>query len=192
MKIKKSTLVLHYSLNHRLYLEMALFHQFLFWFQHTTPHLFVVSPLVWDNFLVLPICHYLDTSEDSWSGISWTSCKLQNDPHVLSRLGCRDRFRVVACCRAGGAEGSIHAWDLLKEVTIIFTSSTIVGPQVNSREKHSSIHQQKTGLKIYWAWPHPSEQDPVSPSVRLSHHEASISLLSFFIRGQTDWNHNHR
>ena len=30
-----------------------------------------------------------------------------------------------------------------------------------------------------------SEQDPVSPSVSLSHQEASISLLS--IRGQKEW-----
>ena len=37
------------------------------------------------------------------------------------------------------------------------------------------------------AWPCPSEQHPVSPSVSLSHQEASISLLSFSIRGQTDW-----
>ena len=41
------------------------------------------------------------------------------------------------------------------------------------------VHHQKTGLKIYWAW--------LRPSVSLSHQEASISLLSFFIRGQTDW-----
>ena len=33
----------------------------------------------------------------------------------------------------------------------------------------------------------PSEQDPVSLSVSLSHQEASISLLSFSIRGQIDW-----
>ena len=46
--------------------------------------------------------------------------------------------------------------------------------------------QQKIGLKIYWAWPYPSEQDPVSPTVSLSHQEASISLLSFSIRGQTE------
>ena len=31
-----------------------------------------------------------------------------------------------------------------------------------------------------------SEQDPASPSVSLSHQEASISLLSLSIRGQTD------
>ena len=42
-------------------------------------------------------------------------------------------------------------------------------------------------IKIYWAWPCPSEQDPFSPSVSLSHQEASISLLSFSIRGLTDW-----
>ena len=56
-----------------------------------------------------------------------------------------------------------------------------------TRTEHSPAHQQKLGLKIYWAWPRPSEQDPVSLSVSLSHQEASISLLSFSIRGQTEW-----
>ena len=32
----------------------------------------------------------------------------------------------------------------------------------------------------------PSEQDPVSLTVSLSHQEVSISLLSLFIRGQKD------
>ena len=44
---------------------------------------------------------------------------------------------------------AVHAWDLLKDVTIIFITSTIVWSQVNSREGTSSTHQQKTGLKIY-------------------------------------------
>ena len=30
---------------------------------------------------------------------------------------------------------AVHTWDLLKEVTIISITSTIVWPQVNSREK---------------------------------------------------------
>ena len=51
--------------------------------------------------------------------------------------------------------------------------------------EHSSTHQQKIELKIYWAWPHPSEQDPLS--MILLHQEASISLSSLFIRGQTEW-----
>ena len=58
--------------------------------------------------------------------------------------------------------------------------------EIAGRE-HSSTHQQKIGLKTYWSWFRPSEQDPVSLSVSLSHQEASISLLSFSIRGQTDW-----
>ena len=53
-------------------------------------------------------------------------------------------------------------------------------------------HQQKIGLKIYWVWPCPSEQDSVSPTVSLSHQEASKSLLSLSLRGQTNENHNHR
>ena len=43
------------------------------------------------------------------------------------------------------------------------------------------------GLNIYWAWLCPSEQDPVSPSISLSHQETSISLLSCSIRGHIDW-----
>ena len=40
----------------------------------------------------------------------------------------------------------------------------LVSGQKTGRE-HSHAHQQKIGLKIYWAWPHPLEQDRVSPSV---------------------------
>ena len=44
--------------------------------------------------------------------------------------------------RLGALSVAVHAWDLLREVTIIFISSTIVW-------EHSSTHQQKIGLKIY-------------------------------------------
>ena len=54
-------------------------------------------------------------------------------------------------------------------------------------KKHSPIHQQRIGLKIYWTWPHPSEQDPVSPTVSLFQQEVSINLLSLSLRGQTEW-----
>ena len=46
---------------------------------------------------------------------------------------------------------------------------------------------RKIGLKIYWAWPHPSEKEPVSHSVSLPHQEASINLLSLSIIGPTEW-----
>ena len=54
-------------------------------------------------------------------------------------------------------------------------------------EYASSNKSRKIGLKIYWAWPRPPEQDPASPSVSLSHQEASISLLPFSIRWQIEW-----
>ena len=58
--------------------------------------------------------------------------------------------------------------------------------------EHSPDHQRKIGLKIYWGWLRPSEQDPVSPTVSVSHQEASISLFSLFLRGQTEWKPHHR
>ena len=67
---------------------------------------------------------------------------------------------------------------------------SVASGQTTGREQ--PIHQQKIGLKIYRAWPCPPKQDPASPTVSLSHQEASISLLFLSIRGQTDENHNHR
>ena len=40
--------------------------------------------------------------------------------------------------------------------------------------------------ELNWAYPHPPEQDLVSPSVSLSHQETSLSLLSLSIRGHTE------
>ena len=48
----------------------------------------------------------------------------------------------------------------------------------DSGREHSPTHQQKTGLKIYWTWTHPSNKTQFSPP---------ISLLSLSIRGQTEW-----
>ena len=85
---------------------------------------------------------------------------------------------------SGALSVPVHAWDLLKEVAIIFITSTIVWPQVNQQRgniaqlinrklderftEHGPAHQNKTQ----------------NPPVSLSHQEALISLL-FSIRGQT-------
>ena len=63
---------------------------------------------------------------------------------------------------------------------------SLASDQTTGRE-HSLTHQQKFGLKIYWAWPFPPEQEPVLPTASPSHKEASTSLLSSSIRGQTEW-----
>ena len=103
------------------------------------------------------------------------------------------RGSAVACCRVGGAECSSACTGAFEGSChfLHYLHHSLVSGQTTGRE-HSLTHQQKIGLKIYWAWPYSSEQDPVSPTVSLSHQEASISLLSFSIRGRQNENHNHR
>ena len=52
----------------------------------------------------------------------------------VSRSLQRRRGSVAACCRVGGIDCSSTAWNLLKEVTIVSITSTIVWPLVNKRE----------------------------------------------------------
>ena len=58
---------------------------------------------------------------------------------------------MVACGRVGALSVAVPAWDLLKKVAIIFITSTIVWPQISSREgtQLHSTYQKKIGLKIY-------------------------------------------
>ena len=67
---------------------------------------------------------------------------------------------AVACYRVRALSVAEHAWDLLKEVTIIFITSetslvarnylhdSLASGQTTGRE-HSPALQQKTELKIY-------------------------------------------
>ena len=95
---------------------------------------------------------------------------------------------AVACCRFEGNEWGSGCMGPFQwgHHYLHYLHHSLASGQTTGRE-HSSAHQQKIGLKIYWAWSHPSEQDPVFPSVRVSHPEASINLLSTSIRGQTEW-----
>ena len=52
---------------------------------------------------------------------------------------------VVVWCRVGGTECSSNAWDLWKEVTIIFTTSTIVWAERNyPTSKERRLHRHRT------------------------------------------------
>ena len=78
----------------------------------------------------------------------------------------------------GSLSVAVHAWDLLKEVNIIFFTSTIVWPQVKQQggnEPHSSTENWIKGLL---SMARPIRTRP-SFLHSLSHQEASISLLSF-------------
>ena len=45
---------------------------------------------------------------------------------------------VVACCKVGGTECAMPAWDLLKEVAIISITSTIPWPQVEQQGENTA------------------------------------------------------
>ena len=102
-------------------------------------------------------------------------------------LGLRHGL-TLACCSVRGTEynsagispfeGGHHYFH--------YTPHSLHLGKTTARE-HSPTLKQKIRLKIYWAWPHPSEQDPDSPTASPSHQEASTSLLSLSIRGQIEW-----
>ena len=66
---------------------------------------------------------------------------------------------AVACCRLTGTECSSACMGPCEED---HHHHSLVSGQTTGRE-HSPIHQQKIGLKIYWAWPRPSEEDQFPP-----------------------------
>ena len=90
-----------------------------------------------------------------------------------------------AAAGLGALSEVVHAWDLLKEITIIFIISTIVWPQVNSREGTQLHPSTENWIKDLLSMALPIRTRPSFPSVSLSHQEASISLLFFSVRGIT-------
>ena len=118
----------------------------------------------------------------------WSHKRLTQPCLWVSKSLWQRHGSAVACYRVGGTECSSACMGPFKGGSpfLHYLHHSLVSGQTIGRE-HSPTHQQKIGLKIYWAWPHPWKQDPVFPTVSLSHQEASISLLSLFPRGQTEW-----
>ena len=103
----------------------------------------------------------------------WTSTYLLKASYLFAFSYC-----LWGSLFMGPFEGSHHY--------VHYLHHSLVSDQTTGR-KHSPTHQQKIGLTIYWAWPRPSDQDSVSPTVSLSQQKVSISLLSLSFRGQTEW-----
>ena len=73
----------------------------------------------------------------------------------------------------GARAVAVHAWDLLREVTIIFITSTIVWPQVNSR-KGTQLHPStENWIKDLRSMALPIRTRPTFP------HSQSLPLGSF-------------
>ena len=88
----------------------------------------------------------------------WSHKRLTQTCLWVSRSLWRRHGSAVACCRVGGTkcnsacmgpfEGGRHY--------LHYFHHSLVSGQTTGRE-HSPTHQQKIGLKIYWAWPHSSK-----------------------------------
>ena len=80
---------------------------------------------------------------------------------------------------------AVHAQDLPEEVTIIFITSTIVGVQINNKGGTQLHPSTENWIKDLLSMAPPIRTRPNFP-FSLSRQEASLILLFFSIRGQTD------
>ena len=71
--------------------------------------------------------------------------------------------------------------------TIVWLQAKLQGGNIAS-----TPHQQKIGLKIYWAWPHPTEQDPNSPLPVLPIKKLPQTSYPYPLEGRQNGNHNQR
>ena len=86
----------------------------------------------------------------------------------------------------GALSAAVHAWGLLKEVAIIFITSTIVWPQVN-KWKGTQLHSStENWIKDLLSMASSIRTRPSLPN-SLPYQETSRILLSLSIRGQTEW-----
>ena len=99
---------------------------------------------------------------------------------------------VVARGRAGGTVCGSACMDLLKEVAIIFITSTIVWPQANNREETQLHPSRENWIKDFlsMAW-------PIRTRPRIPHTVSSIRKLQeasylYTSEGRQNENHNHK
>ena len=141
------------------------------------------------SYLIVKTAEHLHRTGETDSWRAQTEPWAHQDPGERSSDPTRDWPRLAQECPGvpGGGVGwwwtvaglgelsvTVHAWDLLKgghDYLHYDYLLTWVWPQVSNRE---GKHQQKIGIKIYWAWPGPLEQDPVPPTVSLSQQEAKF------------------
>ena len=105
----------------------------------------------------------------------------EQGPHKrLTRLACecpgvssRGVGRWWPAAGLGALSVAVHSWDLLKEVTIIFITSTIFWPQVNSTEGTQLHPSTENWIKVLLSKAPPSRTRPSFP------HRQSLSSGSF-------------
>ena len=91
-----------------------------------------------------------------------------------------------------GQSAAVCAWNLLKELAIVFITSTIVWPQVKPQGGNRARPSTENWIKDLLNMAPPIRTDPVSLSVSFSHQESFITSYLSPSEGRENENHNHR
>ena len=111
-------------------------------------------------------------------------------------VSSRDVGQPWTAAGLGALSVAVHAWNLLKEVTIIFITSTIVWPQVNKREGTQPHSSTENCIKDLLRMAPPIRTRPSFPwscfSQSLPSGSFHKSLILIHPEGRQTENHNHR
>ena len=92
----------------------------------------------------------------------------------------------------GARTAAVHAWDLLREVTIIFITSTRVCCQVKSREGTQAHPSTENWTKDLLSMALPMRTRHSLPHNQSLPSGNFLKLLTLSFRGRQNENHNHR
>ena len=92
---------------------------------------------------------------------------------------------------SGALNKTVLAYILLKEVHYLHHSYD-VWPEVKLQRGNTAPPSEKIGLKIYWVWPHPPEQDPDSSTASPSHQEVPQASYPYPSEGKQHGNSSYR
>ena len=131
----------------------------------------------------IKLCVHLDPGERS-SGLTRDWARLACEWPGVPSKGMGWQWPTMG---SGALNTTVLVQVLLKKVAI----TTITLGQTTGSE-HSPTHQEKIGLKFYWAGLYLSEQHPDSPIASLSHQEAATASYPYPSEGRQNGNHNYR
>ena len=152
-------------------------------------------------------CQNLDRTGETDSGRAQTEPCVHQDPGDRSSDPTRDWSRLSHECPGISCRGvgwqwpaaglrassvAVHAWDLLKEVAIVFITSTTVWPQVNNREGTQPHPSTENWIKDLQNIAPPIRTRPSFPLSQSLPSGSFHKPLTLLYQGRQTENHNHR
>ena len=116
----------------------------------------------------------------------WPHRRLSQTCLWVSRSLQRRRGLTVACRGIRGTEYNSPGPSSFEGVCHYPYHSSASG------REHSPIHQQKIGWKIYWVWPHPSEQTQIPPQPVPPIRKCPQASYPYPSEGRQNGNHSYR